>query len=421
MTKHPVIIAIPSLLCMVAVPFAEARDFLSQFQPSLSIVEEYTDNLNLTATDKKDDYITTIQPGIKFSNMDQASGVEMDYVLGIVNYGKNSDLNYISHKGSLNAKMQTTEKHLNFDLKEYFIRSDNPQEREPFTTAAQNKYLEATQQARAVYWRNVIEPTVEYLFGPENRLAVTYRNNLYRTQYVGAEDSQENFINPVLSYWFNKQNGISLSYDLTYADFERSPDMVGHRASARYTRRFSDTSSIFGEYSFSRRMFESSALDYDVQEPMLGFAYATRLFMVEVAVGYYRMRAEGSSDEGFNYRGSLQNLDPRTKYQLSFQGGYTEDYFTSKNSGFNQYQRLTGSLTHMVGKYASIGCLGRISRSEYNSGEIDRTWSLSGIGSLRPLEWLMLSLEISHLNNDSNVASAVYTENSAMLIVTATY
>ena len=59
---------------MNAAPPAQAAELLSQFHPYISLKEEYNDNLNLTPTNKLDDFITTVQPGIKFSNMDRAGG-----------------------------------------------------------------------------------------------------------------------------------------------------------------------------------------------------------------------------------------------------------------------------------------------------------------------------------------------------------
>ena len=181
MTLRRIILAFLLLSCMNAAPLAQAAELLSQFHPYISLKEEYNDNLNLTSTNKVDDYITTVQPGIKFSNMDKRAGVDLDYNLGAVFYGKNSDLNYISHNASLNAKYLTSS-HFNFYLKESFIRSDNPIEREYFTTAEENKYMLGTRTERSIYWRNVVAPTIEYQFGPENRLGVNYRNNIYRTE-----------------------------------------------------------------------------------------------------------------------------------------------------------------------------------------------------------------------------------------------
>ena len=95
---------------------AYAADLLAKFHPYISIKEEYSDNLNLTSANKKDDFYTTVQPGIKFSNMDKMAGVDFDYSLGAVFYGKNSNLNYISHNASLNAKYMTAQR-INFYLK----------------------------------------------------------------------------------------------------------------------------------------------------------------------------------------------------------------------------------------------------------------------------------------------------------------
>jgi hypothetical protein len=161
MTLRRIILFVLWLSCMNAAPFAQAEELLSQFHPYISVKEEYSDNLNLTPANEKKDFYTTVQPGIKFSNMDKMAGVDLDYSLNAVFYSKYSNLNYIGHNASLNAKYLTPQ-HINFYFKESFIRSDNPRESEYFTTSADNKYVLATTTDRAVYWRNVAQPTIEY-------------------------------------------------------------------------------------------------------------------------------------------------------------------------------------------------------------------------------------------------------------------
>ena len=65
----------------------------------------------------------------------------------------------------------------------------------------------------------------------------------------------ENYINPRLTYWFNIRNGVSFEYGLTLGNFQRSPDLVGHMATGRYTYRFNPRTSIFGEYTQLWREF----------------------------------------------------------------------------------------------------------------------------------------------------------------------
>ena len=423
MNLRRIILAFLWLSCMNAAPLAQAAELIDKFHPYISLKEEYSDNLNLTPNNEKKDFYTTVQPGIKFSNMDKMTGVDLDYSLGAVFYSKNNNLNYISHNASLNAKYMTSE-HLNFYLKESFVRSDDPREREYFTTDADNKRVLATTTDRAVYWRNVLAPTIEYQFGPENRVGLNYRNNIYRVDSAVSQDSQENYINPFFTYWFDKRNGISLDYGYTMGDFDNSPDLTGHRASGRYMNRFSAKSSAFAEYAFSRRTFDAPGVNYDVHDSSLGITYAlSPTLNMSAQVGYFWKKPEiGSGTDGFSYKGDLRNSDPRTTYQLSLQGGYTEDFFTSENLGFNRYHRLTGSVTHMLERRFSIGGFANIERAEFDQpSHKDTIWGIGGRASYMPLKWLTLGLEISHKDRSSDVSLYEYTENRGMVTITATY
>ena len=98
--------------------FALAQEQLTKpgVHPYISLSEEYNDNINLTATNKTSDFITTVSPGLKYINSDAVSGVDLDFNLGFVSYAKESQNNYISANGSLNAKYLTKE-HVNFYLR----------------------------------------------------------------------------------------------------------------------------------------------------------------------------------------------------------------------------------------------------------------------------------------------------------------
>jgi len=395
------------------------------FHPYISIQEEYNDNIYLTYKDKKDDYITTARPGLKYINMDAKSGIDLDYNLGFVYYGQETDNKYISHNGSLNAKYLTRE-HFNFYLKDSFIRSDEQREQEYFTTIEENKYVLSTRQEREIYWRNVVAPTIEYQFGKEDRIGINYRNNIYRTQSETAEDSQEDYINPFFDYWFNQENGIHLEYGYTIGNFEESSDMTAHMANARYTYRFSPKSSVFGGYTFTRRIFDNTTIDsdYDIHEPFLGISYAfSPTLNASAQVGYFWKEMEaGDKTDGPSYKASITNRDVRTTIVLSLQGGYTEDYFTSENLGFNRYHRLTGSVTHFLEKRTSIGLAGNIERAEYSAEDRnDWIWGAVGTLSYTPLKWLTLALEISHKELNSDIETNDYEENRGIIKITATY
>jgi hypothetical protein len=268
---------------------------------------------------------------------------------------------------------------------------------------------------------------VEYQFGREDRIGVNYRNNIYRSEGRTNEDSDENYINPYIDYWFDRKNGLRLEYGYTMGEFERSPDMTAHMGNARFTHRVTSQTSIFTGYTFTRRMFDPqtiTSVDYDIHEPVMGMTHAfSPTVNASAQVGYFWKEPEtGSKTDGVSYRASITNLGARTTYTFSLQGGYNEDYFTSDNLGFNRYHRLTGSLTHFLERRLSIGFNGSVEYAEYI--DVDREdwiWGVGGNVSYTPLKWLTISLEVSHRENNSNIDINDYKENRGIIRLTATY
>lgn len=231
-----------------------SEEIFSHFKPYITIQEEYNSNIDLSQNRyKRDDFITTISPGFKFSTAprspvtgefrqiptaEERYGVDLDFNAGFNFYAKHHDDNYIGLNGLLNAWYAVTPR-LNVRVRDYLIRSDEIRESDYSATAIPGQYFVSRESRREPYIRNVFEPSVQYQFGKENILAFNYRNNVYHIQSSTSEDSVENFINPRVVYWFDIRNGVSFEYGLTLGNFQGSPDLVGHMATGRYTYRFS--------------------------------------------------------------------------------------------------------------------------------------------------------------------------------------
>jgi hypothetical protein len=413
--------------CILTATYVYAADILSQIHPYISVKGEYSDNLNLTHENQKKDFYTTISPGVKFSNMDAKSGIDLDASAGAVFYNDYTDLNYISANANLNAKYLTSS-HFNFYLKNSYIRTDNPMEREFFTTTQDNKFVLATETQRGIYWRNVVSPTVEYQFGPESRVGVNYRNNVYQTAAIGSENSMENYVSPFITYWLNRQNGISLSYAYANGHFETSPDLNAHKVEASYMLRFTPkaTASLNGGYT--KQEYSDNSMNYAIYESSLGISYLfSSTLSASAQAGYYWQNQEiGQNNNGVTFKADITQKDARTTYNLSVQGGYTQDLFTAQNLGFRKYYRATGSITHFLDRQLSIGCLGSVERSESESdtGQRDTRLGAGANISYLPFQWLKFSLEYAYNQNNTNYfyeATNEYKENRGMLTITATY
>jgi hypothetical protein len=422
------------LTSFFSIAHADVWDVLSHVHPSLSFEEDYSDNINLTSANRREDWITTVSPGLRFSTSraevttpgliqqapTETSGIDLQYQLGLVSYAKNSENNYISQEGKLNTWYAG--RRLNLGLKDYFIRSEEPLEQEYSAGALPNQYLLGIQRQRAIYTRNVLEPSFGYQFGREDRIEINYRNMIYQNQDPTIQNSQENYINPRLTYWFNIHNGVTLEYGFTRGDFDLSPDLVGHMARARYTYRFNPHTSIFGEYTYLSRNFESPGIDYDVNNPSIGIEHAfSPTLSGRVQVGYFCQNPEvGSSTTGISYDANITQRSEKTTYILSFQGGYTEDYFTAENLGFTKYYRTIGTISHRLMERMTVGLSGLIERDEYTSSDQkDWIWRIGGNASYQILRWLILSLEAYHQQDDSNVDTMSYTETRGIFRLSA--
>ena len=432
------------MMMFPAIGHAGSEDLLSHVKAYIAVQEEYNSNVDLTPNrSKRDDFITTITPGLTFSTApkspvtgefrptptaEERYGMDLDVRAGFNFYAKEHEDNYISFNGLLNAWYAATPR-LIFRLRDYVLRSDEIREAEYSSSSIEGGYLPSRTLKRTPYVRNVFEPSVQYQFGKENVIALNYRNNLYEIQSRTSEDSMENFINPRVTYWFDIRNGVSFEYGLTLGNFERSPDLTGHMAMGRYTHRLNQKTSIFGEYTHLWRNFDPPSVDYAVYRPSLGVEHAFNPTLnVRIQGGYYwKDPARGSTQGGPFYDIFVTQRAQKTTYTLSLQGGYTEDYFSAENRGFTQYHRVLGRVNYQLLKEMNLGLFSSFEWAKYPGSVIedkkpkDQIWAIGGNASYQILKWLTGSLDVSHRGNHSNISDRDYSEYRAIIRVTATY
>lgn len=344
------VIALSLLIPSLTWADTTSSDLLSHLQVYGVADETYDNNVNLTRTNKKYDFITTVGVGLRFSTLPRSErtgefrrpstseeskyGVYLDFLPAYVFYAKQTSDNYLSLSGNLDS-WYTWDRKLTFRVRDYLIRSEEPLEQSYAADALPGQILLGTQIGRPIYIRNVFQPSLEYRFGRENLVSLNYMNNYYNNQSPAFQDSQENSIKPSLTYWFDIRNGISISYALDLGDFQRDPDMTGNFASGRYTHRFNPRTSVFGEYIFQDRSFEHNLrgiVDYYVNAPSIGLEYAiSPTLSLTLQAGYFWQTPErGSNETGPLYNVLITQRAQKTTYTLGLQGGIYGGLFHSR-------------------------------------------------------------------------------------------
>jgi hypothetical protein len=414
---------------------ADIGDFLLKFYPYITAQEEYSTNIFLSPnTDKMDDWITTVTPGLRFYHLEAGRlGIDLDVNGGYNYYAKNHEFSYWSAEGRLDAWYALTPR-LTFRVRDYLVRSDAARENIYDSASLYDSegnyiggstpdlYLLATQRGvQAIYLRNVVEPSLEYRWGRENLVSLLYRNNIYENQNSLFEDSVENTINPLLNYWFDIRNGITLEYRLTSGRFQTSPNLVGNEVRFRYTHRIDSKLSFFGEYTFENYHFDSPGVDYDVHNPSLGMEYRFSPTLTGLLQGGYYWQLADSEDaesKGPFFRVSLIQRGQKTSYVLFGEGGYTQDYFTSQNLGFEKYYRAYGSVTHRPTQRLEFQVSGSMERPWYSDTRKDWIWDTRVSASYSLFRWLTVALEGGYRGANSNFDGLGYTEYRGIFRIT---
>lgn len=413
---------------------ADISDILLKFYPYITAEEEYSNNILLSPNATKlADYITRVTPGLRFSTLQAgAYGMDLDVSGGYTYYKKNNEFSFWGLQGRLNSWYALTPE-LTFRLRDYLIRSDAAREDVYSSSRLYNaqgqyigntqpdQYLLATQRGvHAIYLRNVVEPSVQYRFGRENLAQLLYRNNIYRNNNPLFEDSTENTINPLLNYWFDIRNGITLEYTLTFGHFQVSDDLVSHEARGRYTHRFDPKLSLFGEFIYTKEHFMGNTADDDVYSPSLGIEYKFSPTLTGTLQGgyFWQFAQDDSRTEGPSFLLSLIQRGQKTSYALTLHGGYSRDYFTAQNLGFEKYYGAYGTFNHILTQRLSVQVTGSVDKVWYPDNRKDWIWDGRVSASYLLFRWLTLTLEGGHREASSTVAGLDYSEYSGMFRIT---
>ncbi|NPV03117.1 MAG: outer membrane beta-barrel protein [Syntrophaceae bacterium] len=394
-----------------------------ELRPFVSVQARYTSNVDLSpdGPGKKEDWITTIFPGISFISNDARLGAELNYRAGFNFYAHESERNYVSHDGLVNLRYNPDPR-LTFRLRNFLQRSDEP--RQQLFGAGETGHLLTSFAGRQRYWRNVVEPAVDWQFARESTIGLYYRNNILRNDSSAYEDSTEHYVSPRLTYWFDQRNGVVLEYGYTDGEFQRSPDLTGHRAYARYNHRTSATTTLFVDYEFLSRDYDDSGNDYIVHAPAVGIDYCFSPTLTGTArAGYFRWDPDrGDAEDGFNGLLSLTQRDRLTTYTLILEGGYREDLFSAENLGFTQYYRASAVVSHRLTERFSAGLVGIVERTDFaQNPRKDWLYTADVTADYRVLRWLSIGVRVGYAECDSNIPTSSYDEWHAFLTLTASY
>ena len=427
-----------SLVLLIAAFSFNPMAFSAQFNftPRASVEGEYTDNVNLTEDDKKDDFITTVSAGFTAQLLGKSSGAELSSDLSYAIYKDNTDDD--GWRIPLNFRAWTDlTKRTNLQFSNNFILTEDPGAQDRLTS--EDGRVEETgdttvRSGRETYYRNTARVDISHQFGREDRVYAGFLYGLLRNDDDQVEDNDEYRASAGLDYWFTQKFGSQFFGEFTRGEFsgqsnsdgDASSDFDNWLGSLRLLGRITRHVSLFFQYDQVYRDFDSDAeSDYLVYAPSAGFTYTiTEDMYLRLGLGYYWQDFKDDKDEHNPFlNGEISKTwnFQRGVINLTGLAGLTQNDFGAQNVGFQQFASIQGTAGYDFTRQivGDIGSYYRYAHTPAPSGGDTNQFQISaGIGYL-PTRWMAIRLAYEfNKYNSSDSDSDDYTENRGLLTIT---
>jgi hypothetical protein len=407
-----------SLLFLSCPAHAQTR---IEVTPMITVSEIYDDNIFLTKNNTVSDYITIVTPGIDIGLRQEHTDFKLRYAPMFYMYADNNDLNFTGQSAALNFG-QDLAQGLRFSLKDTYLKSGDPQ--------ADPQNIQGLRQTTQMYWTNITDVNLGYIFGAENQVNVGYIYNYYRNDQITLDDSDVQNPYANLTYWFDVKNGGELTYGYTDAKFTRddnfpaASDYTSNAAGIRYLRRFNPNSTGYVGYNYAIFDYERVLpQDFNVHSGLVGLDHSfSPEYTVSASLGYFiRVNELTDNQDGPTYTASLIRNFDRGSITIGGNGGWSYENLqqgVGLTSGFSQYYggyvngryeilervNLYAGLSYRHDKYT-------IDKSDYWRGNCGVRWDF--------LRYFYVDLDYSYIDRSEEFGLNDYTGNRIMLSIGA--
>jgi hypothetical protein len=390
-----------------------------QFQPSVSLIEEYTDNFNLTKSDKESNFRSTISPGIRLLiNSAFTKGI-LDYRFAPSYDTATDDIEFFHTL--LGQVVWDVTPLWKLTLSDTLTRGDQPGEADRL----------GLRSDRRTFTTNTISLTSDFLLGiVATRQA--YQNTIFSDD-TGSETIshtlaasaifpvyQTNSITVAYDYLTSKttggDNGSNTSSGIRSTTGDSEVD--GHQLTLSGSRRLTTQASVGLTGSYGLRSFEddTGTTDFQVWNASIFSSYTLpgRLSL-RGSAGVTGIQTDTENlGPGFFTLTSLTYQFVRATAALSLDKGFSETFSGGENFGVVDTEGVTGSLTYsftptlsgtasaFYRRNKSTG-IGNDSDNTSSTGDSrSETWGGSIGFGWRILRGLLLDVTYTYVNQSSD-------------------
>ena len=420
------------------------------FIPRLDVDSYYTDNVDLTSTDKESAFVTSVVPGFTAGVSGRTAGIDVTFNPGYTFYSNNRDQDYWRINASLNSFVDITQ-HIKITVTDSYYLTQDPNPEFLITDVRAGEpgaALDPTvRQGQDKYWQNNFGARADYKFGQDKSIFAAYQNDILRNDNTDQyEDSNVNTGIAGLTYFFGPKWGTQLEGTYSMRTYEQTSNYAGVPSSdedlwggrIKLIRRFSRATDGFLEYAYFNVKYTSGNIfsvvpgggqptlvvneDYQIHDGRVGVDYAIAQDITLTAnVGW----AVKVNDLTGNQNGGVGELVLRKElerggFRVEAGAGYDLGTFntSSQNFGVTRYYRAGATGDYQLFRRVYGDIYGAYRHNKYidTIPERDEDTYLAGAGiTWQPFRWGSIRLGYSYQQSKTDVTTYEYTENRIFL------
>ena len=429
----PTISSAPDVVIPLPTPDTPRPEKIFQFLPSVSLVEEYSDNFNQTKDDKVSNYRTGISPGLLLLVRHPFLNGQLGYT-PLAFYDSSDERADVNHlfNGTLTWEVVPR---FRLTVSDSFTDSDQPAQADRLNLRT----------GRERFTSNGASILGEYIFEPFTAQAY-YRNSYFKSE---RDTTLTHTPGASLSMAFAQINIVTLGYEYldtkttvddpnatTSSSFFTGPTQdsktTGHQVTATYSREISRslTAGITGAYA-TRDEETETRRNFTRENVSLFANYALpEKLVLRSNIGVARVEGDTASGRPLVTTNSdlTYYLGPAF-FGLRVEQGFSETFGTGENFGVVETRAFGASFGYRFTPLLSMLVTGTY-RENKNTGEgggqtntsdDEKTTSVTANITYQIFRWLAATVDYTYTHQKSSDSSGGYTENRVRAALTASF
>ncbi|GBC59238.1 hypothetical protein DENIS_0174 [Desulfonema ishimotonii] len=191
----------PCVLVLMTVFGDASAAYRITLQPTLTVTEEYTDNLYLSEDAADYDRITVVSPGFELRGETRNSHVALSYHLGYSDYARFSENNAWRHNSLMTSEISLSSRtRLSFD-NSLIVTEDPVEQEEDSEEAERTTEKETVRKERDRYLNNTAALGLTHQFNKSDSVSLQYVFDILNNEDPGVRNTKKHIPSLTLTCW----------------------------------------------------------------------------------------------------------------------------------------------------------------------------------------------------------------------------